>query len=276
MSEKPRYQILLTNDDGIQSPGLWAAAEALSPLGYVTVAAPRDQASGTGRSMPVTSDGKITVSTLKIGTQDWQVYAVGGTPAQTVLHAILELMPVRPDLVVSGINYGENVGHSITISGTVGAAIEAAACGVPAMAVSLQLKSGVHYLSYSTQMDFSTAGHFTGIFAQLMLENRMPEDVDILKIDLPYSATPVTPWRLTRLANHRYYVPAVHREGGAFENNGAIVGTISLKPGDVSPDTDAHTLAFDQMISVTPLSLDMSSRVNLNDLEKKFRASITP
>jgi 5'-nucleotidase len=274
MNEKRRYQILLTNDDGIQSPGLWAAAESLSKLGYVTVAAPRDQASGTGRSMPVTSDGKITVSTLKIGEQDWQVYAVGGTPAQTVLHAILELMPVRPDLVVSGINYGENVGHSITISGTVGAAIEAAACGVPALAVSLQLKSGVNYLSYSTQMDFSTAAYFTGIFACLMLENRMPEDVDILKVDLPYAATPETPWRMTRLAQHRYYVPAIHREGGVLDNNGAIVGTINLRPGDVPPDTDAHTLAFDEVISVTPLSLDMTSRVDLKDLENQFRASI--
>ena len=84
-------QILLTNDDGIDSPGLWAAAEALSELGYVWVAAPRDQASSTGRSMPMSSDGKITIKQMHVNGQDWVVHAVGGTPAQTVLHAIHEI-----------------------------------------------------------------------------------------------------------------------------------------------------------------------------------------
>ena len=71
-----RVQILLTNDDGIQSPGLWAAASALSKLGYVTVVAPREQASGTGRSMPRTSDGKIERTVLNINGQDWPVYSL--------------------------------------------------------------------------------------------------------------------------------------------------------------------------------------------------------
>ena len=100
-----RYQILLTNDDGIQSPGLWAAAKALSKIGYVTVAAPRDQASSTGRSLPITSDGRITHTRLKIGEQEWSTYAVGGTPAQSVLHGVLEIIGEKPDLVVAGINY---------------------------------------------------------------------------------------------------------------------------------------------------------------------------
>ena len=123
-----RIQILLTNDDGIQSPGLWAAAAALSKLGYVTVAAPRDQASSTGRSLPrVSEGGRIEQKILRINDQQWPVYAVGGTPAQVVLHALLEIMPGPPHLVVSGINYGENLGTSVTISGTVGAAMEGAA-----------------------------------------------------------------------------------------------------------------------------------------------------
>ena len=77
-------QILLTNDDGIRSPGLWAAAEALSELGYVTVVAPRDQSSGMGRSLPTTSDGIIREEHLQVNGQDWPVYAVGGTPAQRI------------------------------------------------------------------------------------------------------------------------------------------------------------------------------------------------
>ena len=138
-----RYQILLTNDDGINSPGLWAAAAALSHLGYVTVAAPREQSTSMGRSMPPASDGKLIPVKMRIAEQDWTVYAVGGTPAQAVFHAVEELLPQKPDLVVSGINYGENVGSGITISGTVGAASgtdgsaadDSAADGVGAVAV---------------------------------------------------------------------------------------------------------------------------------------------
>jgi len=77
-------QILLTNDDGIRSPGLWAAAQALSRLGAVTIAAPREQASGAGRSLPGTSDGLIREETVEVHGQQWKAYAVGGTPAQAV------------------------------------------------------------------------------------------------------------------------------------------------------------------------------------------------
>ena len=86
-------QILLTNDDGIQSPGLWAAARALSALGFVNVVAPREQFSGAGRSMPTSSDGLIHPQQVQVGGQSWEAYAVGGTPAQAVLHAILEVLP---------------------------------------------------------------------------------------------------------------------------------------------------------------------------------------
>src|SRR5215203_2546696 len=114
---KIKPQILLTNDDGILSPGLWAAAAALSKLGFVTVTAPRDQSSGMGRSLPSTSDGIIQEKRVQVNGQEWSVYAVGGSPAQTILHAVYEVMKRKPDLVVSGINYGENVASGITISG---------------------------------------------------------------------------------------------------------------------------------------------------------------
>jgi 5'-nucleotidase len=269
--KKQRYQILLVNDDGIHSPGLWAAANALSPLGFVTVAAPRDQASSTGRSLPLSSDGRIEKIQLKIGEEEWPVYSVGGTPAQVVLHAVMEIMPDQPDLVVSGINYGENVGTSVTVSGTVGAAIEAAAAGIPAMAVSLELLSGGFY-DYSPDVDFSTAAHFTHMFASCILERKLPKDVDILKIEVPARATPGTPWRLTRLAHHRYYTPVLERSG-TWNDPGYMGVRIDIKPGDVPPDSDIHTLIFDHMVVVTPLSLDMTSRVDLGELDQQLRTS---
>ena len=73
--------ILLTNDDGIRSPGLWAAAEGLSGLGFVVVAAPREQSSGAGRSMPIGSDGKLHEEQMVVRGKEWNVYAVGGSPA---------------------------------------------------------------------------------------------------------------------------------------------------------------------------------------------------
>jgi 5'-nucleotidase len=272
MIRKQRCQILLTNDDGIQSPGLWAAAEALSSLGYVTIAAPRDQASSTGRSMLRTSDGKIHPSSLHIGDQVWSVYAVGGTPAQTVQHAVLEIMPAKPDLVVSGINYGENLGNDITASGTVGAAMEAAGMGIRSLAVSLQLVNvEADYLSYSKEVDFTTAAHFTRVIARQMLEQPLPDDVDMINLVVPAKATPATPLRVTRLSKERYFNPVAVR-AGSLQDKGAI-GAEIIKPEDlIGRDTDIYALLVDEVVSATPLSLDMTSRVNLRGLEDQFKA----
>jgi 5'-nucleotidase len=263
-----RIQILLTNDDGIQSPGLWAAAAALSKLGYVTVAAPREQVSSTGRSLPRLSDGRIEQTILRINDQQWPVYAVGGTPAQVVLHAVLEILPAPPQLVVSGINYGENLGTSITISGTVGAAMEGAALGIPSLAVSLQLLNN-DYLSYA-DLDFSSAAHFSQLFARMLLEQPLPADVDLLKIEVPADATPQTPWRLTRLARHRYYLPVAGRTG-KWDEPFYIEGRPQVEPDEVAPDSDIHAVLFDRQVSVTPLSLDFTARVNLKEMEARLK-----
>ena len=188
---KQKYQILLTNDDGIQSPGLWAAAAALEEIGFVTVVAPAEQSSGMGRSLPSTSSGTIDLHRVQVNGRSWEVYAVGGSPAQAVLHGAMEIMRCKPDLVVSGINYGENLGTGITVSGTVGAALEGAAIGAPAIAISLETLIEEH-LTYSESVDFSTAAYFTRYFAQKLLGHSLPGDVDVLKIDLPALATPQT------------------------------------------------------------------------------------
>lgn len=263
-----KYQILLTNDDGIQSPGLWAAAEALEGLGYVTVAAPRDQSSGAGRSLPATSDGIIRAEVMNVCGKDWTVYAVGGSPAQAVLHGILEIMPRYPDLVVTGINYGENVATGITISGTVGAAMEAAADDIPALAMSLET-GREHHRSYSTAVDFSTAAHFTAYFARLMLEKQLPFDVDLLKVDVPSGATPETPWQVTRLSRQRYYEPQPAKRA-SWEERGPV-DYAEQAHLDCEPDSDVYALRVRRVVSVTPLSLDFTSRVELGELERLLR-----
>ena len=261
-----KIQILLSNDDGIQSPGLWAAAEGLSSLGFVHVVAPREQSSGTGRSLPSTSSGLIEAQILNVHGKDWTVYAVGGTPAQAVLHGVLEVLPRPPDLVVSGINYGENLGTGVTVSGTVGAAIEAATMGIPALAISLQTHPD-NFFSYSREVDFSTARYFTELFGRMLLERRMPPDVDLLKVDVPDDATPETPWELTRQSRDRYYVPTKPKRE-RWDEIGPVGYEISTDAQSLPHDTDIYTLLVKRVVSVTPLSVDLSSRVDFAELKK--------
>ncbi len=266
-----KYQILLTNDDGIESPGLWAAARALSEIGYVTVAAPREQSSGAGRSMPPSADNRVEKRSLQIGEEHWEVYAVGGTPALAVVFGVLQIMNEKPDLVVSGINYGENPGTDITISGTIGAAMEGAAFGIPSVAVSLQLANvDAEYLSYSRNIDFSTAAYFTQMIARKLLGKQFPPDVDLLKIDVPQSATPQTEWKLTRLSHRRYFIPTIEQAGSETQQ-GVIGSRYDVKPGDEPSDTDIQTLFIQHKVAVTPLTLDMTARVDLAELEKKLK-----
>ncbi len=271
MGGDTKPHILLTNDDGIRSPGLWAAAEALSKIGFVTVAAPREQASGSGRSMPPASDGAIREEEVEVGGQSWKVYAVGGSPAQAVQHAVLELMDDMPDLVVAGVNYGENLTTSITISGTVGAAMEGASFGIPAMAVSLEVDRE-HHLTYSEMVDFEVAAYFCQYFGGILLQGMLEEDVDLLKVDVPSSATRDTPWKMTHLDRARYYLPR-GPERERLDEPGTVDYDIVGDAVDFEPGSDAYVLRVERVVSVTPISLDLTSRIKLGELERKLRSA---
>ena len=265
--DKP--QILLTNDDGILSPGLWAAASALEKLGFVHVVAPRDQSSGAGRSMPITSDGVITPEEVQVNRKTWTVFAVGGTPAQAVMHGALEILPEPPDLLVAGINYGTNLGTGITVSGTVGAALEGAALEIPSLAISLETEIR-HHFSYSKDVDFSTAAYFTTFFAELLLNKRLPPDVNVLKVDIPADAKPDTAWEITRISKVRMYDP-IRPERESWDDP-VKVGYYESKNIHQAPqDSDIYAVKIKGVVSVTPLSLDLTSRVDLRKLEADLK-----
>lgn len=267
--ENQKKQILLTNDDGILSPGLWAAASVLADLGFVTVVAPKEQYSGSGRSFPRGSDGIIEKKLVQVNGQEWVVHAVGGSPAQAVLHGVLEVLPHPPDLVVSGINFGENIGTGITASGTVGAALEAASIGIPALAASLETPIE-HHFSLSDEIDFAAAAYFTKYFARILMTQKMPEDVDILKLDVPFQAKIDTPWEITRISRVRIF-EALPPQRQEWSQPGQIGYTFRSNLESVEPGTDTHTLRIKQAVSVTPISLDLTSRVDLKELERAFQ-----
>lgn len=263
MKPNGKPQILLTNDDSINSPGLWAAAEALAPLGFVHVVAPRVQQTSMGRALPRESDGIIDARTLTVNGKEWQVYAVGGSPAQAFLHGYYEVLGFKPDLVVSGINYGENVASGITISGTVGAALEAATLGIPALAISLETPVSQHF-NLSPDVDFSVAGYFTRYFTEKLLKTEMPFDVGVLKVDVPNDATPETPWVVTRQSRERYFYP-VPADPGNAQGSRNMSYVVKLDQGEPEPDSDLRVVKIDRKVSVTPLSFDLTARVDLAD-----------
>ena len=131
------YRILVTNDDGVRAPGILALAQALQPLGEVTIAAPSENQSGKGHSIVTSDPIFVDQVTLPGGLR---AFSLGATPATCVKVAVRALMTERPDLVVSGINRGYNLGMVTYVSGTVGAAREAALLGIPAIASSLAVE----------------------------------------------------------------------------------------------------------------------------------------
>ena len=279
--------ILVTNDDGIESPGLLAAVEAVRPLGNVVVVAPTTQQTARGRSMvgergdrfhtvelPLSSRSDTSVGTVRA----WHVHA---SPALVVRHALATVCRDRhPDLLLSGINYGENLGNNITISGTLGAAFQAAAQGIPALALSRQTDIEHHF--HYGELDWTDATRVARRWAQRLLEltfrgryhfptGRMPSDgtsdhpaaklpFDVLKVDVPAECPPDTEERITRLSRRHYFLSLI--EDAAEDTPiGAAQTHIDIDRKGLSPDDDIYAVAIDGVISVTPLELDNTASI---------------
>ncbi len=187
-------------------------------------------------------------------------FAVHASPAVAARYAVQVAAGRRPALLVSGINYGENLGNGLTISGTVGAALEAAAAGVPAMAISLETAAAYH-TSYSTEIDFRVAAHFARVFARKMLRHELPPGAQVINVNVPANATIRTPWRTTCASSQAYFHSIVNK--GRFAGYDVKVDLDTLEP-----DSDIHAIFVDHVVSVTPLTLDLTARVDLAALQK--------
>jgi 5'-nucleotidase len=269
MAQRPL--ILVTNDDGIDSPGLHAAAEAVADLGDLLIMAPIHQQSGAGRSFHFKSDNAIYTTTIALNGASHVAYKADMSPAQAVAAAVMDLAQRPIDLCISGINYGENVGSGITASGTVGAALEAADTGIPALAVSLQM-SKEFYMSHSREIDFSTAGHFTRLFAQRTLEQGLPRGVDLLKIDVPASATPQTPWRMVSISRQRYF-EGIKANRQRLDEPAKVDYRIVVDRDTLEPESDIYTMAIKKEVAVAPMTVDLTAKVTLESVSKFFNGA---
>lgn len=260
--------ILVTNDDGIASDGLWAAVRAALPLGEVLVVAPDRQWSGGGRSMPRGVTGRLTRADRVVDGVRVTAYAVDASPALAVDHGVVELAPRRPALVISGANFGANLSIEVTISGTVGAALEGSAFGIPALAVSLEMDAAYH-LTGDGDASYAATVAATRQFADVLIRRMLPGDVDVLSVNIPCDATPETPWRLTRLSRLRYFLPQrPDRANGQGRPGYKLIEDIHR----TAPDSDIRAVMVDRVISVTPLSLDLTSRVDFSVLHRRLDA----
>lgn len=252
--------ILITNDDGVNSSGIIAAKKAAEKLGQTLVVAPATQQSGIGHALTLFEPIRVTATTMNDGSE---AHMVSGTPTDAVIIGIFQIADVKPDLVISGINIGENLGKSeLTTSGTIGAAMEAAVHGIPALSVSMQVTRGdIKFHDGHVDLDFSHAQKMTERVARMILKKGLPEGVDFLNLNIP-SHPESDRIQLTRLGERMYRVHITERLDPRGRPYYWIDGD-SVEDDDEG--TDVHTLKRERCATLTPISLDATSPLELMD-----------
>jgi len=238
-------RILLTNDDGINAPGLHALKRALEPLGEVVVVAPERPRSASGHSITLHKPLRIEEIWLPDGSRGW---ATNGTPSDCVTLGYDVVMEGRADLVFSGINDGPNLGWDLTYSGTVSAAMEGAILGMPSVSVSIAGDRGPY--------DYGPAAAFARRLAEVVIEHGL-ERWTLLNVNVP----PVPPEEIQGVAithqGRRQYVDRIDKRvdpwGRAYY---WLCG--SLEEDVPNPGSDVHAI-LENRISVTPVHLDMTA-----------------
>ena len=240
-------RILLSNDDGYLAPGLAALYEALKPLGEIDVVAPEQNCSGASNSL--TLSRPLSVYTALNGFR-----YVNGTPTDCVHIALTGLLDFRPDIVVSGINNGQNMGEDTLYSGTVSAATEGFLFGIPAFAFS-QVDKGWHHLEDAARVAHDIVARYlqTPLTGSPLLNVNIP--------NLPYSQ--LQGWQVTRLGKRHPSQPVVRQ----FNPRGEPIYWVGPAGDarDASAGTDFHA-TVNGAVSITPLQLDLTDTRSLPEV----------
>lgn len=245
-------EVLITNDDGIFAEGLDALVKAIRKIGRVTVVAPEEERSAAGHSL--TFFKPLRVRAVKDDHKGFRMFATTGTPSDCVLLALYDIMPRKPDLVISGINRGANMGDDITYSGTVSAAMEGVIHGIPSFSISLAAYQKCNY---------SVAAKFSAQLARMMSKMKLPP-YTLLNVNVPsLPEQKIKGIALTRQGRTTYrdrLEKRVDPRGMAYY---WIAG--ESPEGDSETGTDWERVA-DGYISVTPLQLDLTHHALLKEL----------
>ena len=239
--------ILVTNDDGVQSDGIHALAAALSHLGEITIAAPHLEASAIGHALTLRRP-------LRMEQIRERVYEVDGTPTDCVNVAFTQLYTEPPDLIVSGINKGYNLGDDVTYSGTVAGALEGCLLGVPSLSVSLERSRDIH--------DFDAAASAAASIAEAVLEHGMPVRT-FLNINVP--AGQPRGMRVTVQAKRNHITVVAERH----DPRGRPYYWIEEGQDNWEPDERSDYQAVrDGFVSITPLQPDLTAHDAMQHAEK--------
>ncbi|HTU68525.1 MAG TPA: 5'/3'-nucleotidase SurE [Steroidobacteraceae bacterium] len=244
-------RILISNDDGYRARGIVALRDALAGLGELTVVAPDRNRSGASNSLTLEVP-------LRVAQAETGVFYVQGTPTDCVHLAISGLFPFEPDMVVSGINDGSNLGDDVLYSGTVAAATEGRFLGKPAVAISLNTDG----LRGDATRHFETGAHFARVIVERLQAN--PYGRAVLNVNVPnIPVDQVKGIKVTRLGN-RHRAEAVIR---AEDPRGRPVYWIGPAGAgqDAGPGTDFHAVS-EGYVSVTPLTVDLTNHAALAEL----------
>jgi 5'-nucleotidase len=250
-------QILVTNDDGVWAPGLLALAQELRPLGKVSILAPDHNWSASGHVKTLERPLRVRKVQLADGSE---AMTSDGAPSDCVALAFMGILENPVDMVVSGINPNANLGHDVTYSGTVTAAMEGAIWGLPSIAVSLDAPE-----YHSGPLDFSTAARAACRITRAVIEHGMP-DKTLLNVNVPYrEETDLRGYLVTRQGLRIYRDELVRREDPRGRPYYWIGGEV---PSGVPDEgTDIGALA-DGYVSITPLHLDMTDYSVVDNLRK--------
>lgn len=249
---------LISNDDGIMASGILATKNAVEDLCETYVIAPETQQSGIGHALTLYEPLRVNEHVLKDGSKG---YGVTGTPTDAVTLALFEIMDEKPDIMISGINTGYNIGKAeLTTSGTLGAAMEAASFGIPTIAISQEVtRDDIKFETGENQVDFEFAKKMLNKLAKIVLKKGLPDGVDLLNVNIPENPSDDT-FEISTLTK-RMYEPVIDKR---LDPRGKPYYWIDGEEYEShEPGSDGHSLSALKRSSITPIKIDMTCDLNL-------------
>lgn len=247
-NKKEKKLILISNDDGIHSDGIKKLASALRRVGEVYVVAPDRERSAASHSLTLHRPLRVTETGVKM-------YAVDGTPTDCISIAVNGILPRKPDIVVSGINRGGNLGEDVSYSGTVSAAMEGTLLDIPSIAISLVARD---------KFDFDAAAKFAARLTRHILRRGLPKDT-LLNVNIP-SVRNIKGYRITKLGKRFFSDVVVEKVDPRGKKYYWIGGDMLRWEGGKDADFYAVSRGY---ISITPIHLDMTNYSSIEELKKR-------